>query len=63
MSENTGQEFTGGDWELIQDCVVDQITRLRVFRPDGYEYKLKRLEAMLEKIANKQKQGSRTELS
>ena len=48
-------EIALDDWWLIQDCIVGEITRLRIFRPNGYEYTLKRLESILERVVVKYK--------
>jgi len=53
MSDYTDKNFTISDWELIQDCIVNQISYLNSRQSCGPQYgrlhQVERLEALLEK--------------
>lgn len=53
MSEYTDQNFTSSDWGLIQDCIVEEISRLKQWQQWGYEEQVERLEKMLERVGRK----------
>jgi len=45
--------FTSSDWGLIQDCIVEEISRLKDAQSWGYEEQVERLEKMLERVGRK----------
>ena len=45
--------FTSSDWGLIQDCIVEEISRLKDAQSWGYEEQVERLEHMLERVGRK----------
>ena len=45
--------FTSSDWGLIQDCIVEEISRLKDAQSWGYEEQVERLEQMLERVGRK----------
>lgn len=53
MSDYTDNNFTSSDWGLIQDCIVEEISRLKHTQSWGYEEQVERLEQMLERVGRK----------
>jgi len=53
MSNHTDNNFTSSDWGLIQDCIVEEISRLKDAQSWGYEEQVERLEQMLERVGRK----------
>jgi hypothetical protein len=56
MSEYTDKNFSSSDWGLIQDCIVEEISRLKHWPTSKRtipEEDVERLENMLERVGRK----------